>query len=140
MAFRDGVRRFQAKVANLSGDALEQCTVEVKHAIQFGSELVGAPGQPVDTGQLRNSWNHEINAERTQGIVSTPVEYAPYVEDGIGRGGPVQYGAKNGVGGSHSVKQTVANFDRIVEMVGKRLNGSAQGSDAAPPSAGEGTP
>jgi hypothetical protein len=135
--FGDSVRRFQLKAENLRGDALEQCTLEVKHAIQFGSELVGAPGQPVDTGNLRNSWQHEINPERTQGIVSTPVEYAPYVEDGIGRGGTVQYGAKNGIGGSHSVKQVTANFDRIVEAVGKRLNGSAQGPDATPRDGGD---
>lgn len=37
---------------------------------------------PVDKGQLRNSITHEV--ERTEAVVGTNTEYAPYVEIGTG--------------------------------------------------------
>jgi hypothetical protein len=84
----------------------------VQIAIQFGSELTGSPGQPVDTGNLRNAWIRENPSENVS-IVSTNVEYAQSIEDGIGPHGPLTL--RSAVGGFHSVALTVAGFDRIVD-------------------------
>ena len=37
---------------------------------------------PVDTGNLKNSWNSELENNGLTGIISNPVEYAPHVEWG----------------------------------------------------------
>ena len=37
---------------------------------------------PVDTGNLKNSWNSEFQNNGLTGIISNPVEYAPHVEWG----------------------------------------------------------
>lgn len=39
---------------------------------------------PVDTGNLRNSITHQVNAEEGEMIIGSAVEYAPYIELGTG--------------------------------------------------------
>ena len=39
---------------------------------------------PVDNGELRRSITSEVDEQNLQGIVFTPLEYAPYVEYGTG--------------------------------------------------------
>lgn len=78
-------------------------------SIVEGSELTGSPGQPVDTGALKASWQ-TIYETPTVALIATNIEYAPYVEEGINSQGPVNYR----VGGPHNVKLTVAGIDRIV--------------------------
>ena len=39
---------------------------------------------PVDNGELRRSISSTVNESQFQGIVFTPLEYAPYVEYGTG--------------------------------------------------------
>lgn len=91
-------------------------------SVQVGSVITGSPGQPVDTGRLRASWGLEFLA-RWRARIGTNVEYAPFVEDGIGRYGPVVYGAKNGIGGSHSGKITILGLPKIVIFVRARRSG-----------------
>lgn len=83
----------------------------VKESIVAGDPLTGSPGQPVDTGNLRNSWQLQFESPR-RALISTNVEYAPYIEDGP------MYGLtlRSQVGGWNSVKMTRANFDRIVDF------------------------
>lgn len=83
----------------------------MKQSIQFGSSITGSPGQPVDTGNLRNAWIRENPSENVS-IVSTNVEYAQSIEDGIGPHGPLTL--RSAVGGFHSVALTVAGFDLIM--------------------------
>lgn len=91
---------------------------EVHRSVVEGSEITGAPGQPVDTGFLRSSWildfPEEFVAEST-----TNTEYAPPIEDGVGPSGPLTL--RSAVGGWHSVKLTAAGFDRIVELEAARV-------------------
>lgn len=90
---------------------------ELARSVIDGSELTGAPGQPVGkTGRLKRSWKTARPAPDI-GEVSTDVEYAPIVEDGEMR-------LHSPVGGSHSVKLTVAGFDNIVDAVAQRVAGS----------------
>ncbi|HXG70336.1 MAG TPA: hypothetical protein VNJ04_06940 [Gemmatimonadaceae bacterium] len=95
--------------------------VEKAHeSIQTGSPITGAPGQPVDTGALRASWQVEYPAAN-EALISTNLEYAQPIEDGIGKHGPLQL--RSAVGGWHSLKMTVAGFQRIVNHVTREVAG-----------------
>lgn len=120
MTFSDDMARFQAKTeAKLQ--ALHQGVVSVVFAsIVEGSPVTGAPGQPVDTGNLRSSWINTPEAP-TVNLISTNVAYAPMIEDG----GPSRAGKpltlRSKVGGFHSVKLTRAAWQRIVDYVAQRM-------------------
>lgn len=103
-------------------------------SIKEGSPLTGAPGQPVDAGNLRNSWLFEFDdpTHPKSAVIGTAVEYAEPIEDGVGRFGPLTL--RSAVGGFHSVHETVVNFDRILEESKRRFAGGA------PPSTTAGTP
>lgn len=83
-----------------------------KGSITDGSPLTGAPGQPVQTGALKASWQLEFESP-TRALISTDKEYAEIIEDGIGPHGPITI--RSAVGGTHSVAQTIAGIDRIIE-------------------------
>lgn len=40
---------------------------------------------PVDTGNLRNSITHNVDAEKQEAYIGSAVEYAPYIEMGTGK-------------------------------------------------------
>lgn len=126
MSAADDVRREMAKVESMTRDVFVGVVLEAHRSIQSGSELTGAPGQPVDTGNLRNSWQIDFETPE-RAAIGTNVEYAEAVEDGVGPHGPVIYGAggkgRSTVGGSHGVKLTIANMDRIRDAVVRRTGG-----------------
>lgn len=76
-------------------------------SIVDGSPVTSAPGQPVDTGNLKNSFVLTINP--TVATIETNVEYAPIIEHNL-RGATV----RSTRGGFHSVKLTVNAFDKLV--------------------------
>lgn len=90
---------------------------EALRSIVEGSELTGAAGQPVDTGFLRASW--QVTFDGGSATIGSNAAYAEPIEDGTGKHGPLTLRSK--VGGFHSVKTTVANFDRIVIAVKDRI-------------------
>ena len=99
--------------------AFVRTTEAVQRSVVDGSELTGAPGQPVRTGALRASWIGEFVSE-TLWRLSTNIAYAEAIEDGktdratfnSGRGAP-----RSEVGGYHSLAHTIAGWPRIVEFV-----------------------
>lgn len=119
MSFADDVKRFAVKVEARSREVFLGVVEESTRAIVEGSEITASPGQPVDTGRLRASWQTVFEGP-DRAIIGTNVEYAQAVEDAVGPHGAVTYG-KSGIGGSHSVKQLVANFDRVVSVVASRV-------------------
>lgn len=137
-AFRDGLRQYSAKVEAQTADIFQGIGEEVLRSIQSGSELTGAPGQPVDTGFLWTSWQRWYDSPTAQ-TVATNVGYAPVIEDssrasydpeGIPRpkelpsaGGGSQH-IKSTVGGNHSVALTIAGLPRIVDAVTARVVGN----------------
>jgi hypothetical protein len=125
MGFRDEwARDVNAVMADASA-VLDISAQLALQSIQFGSPLTAAPGQPVDKGNLRNSWQDE-RVSPTEHIVSTPIVYADNIEDGISsHGTPMTL--RSAVGGFHSVALTVSNFDRIVDAAVEAV-GSAGGS------------
>lgn len=113
MSFQDDLRRFSSKLETKTQDVFVGVVEEATRSIVEGSELTGAPGQPVDTGNLRASWHTSFEGP-TQALIATNVEYAPIIEDNI-------RGARFKNHGPHSVKLTIAGMSRIVESVARRV-------------------
>lgn len=95
-----------------------------KESVVTGSAVTGAPGQPVDTGNLRASWQQSF-PEDWLGRISTNVEYAPAIEEGQqepyelpdGRTvTPQPMTLRSAVGGFHSVKLTRAGWQAIADQ------------------------
>lgn len=141
MSFADDIRRFVIKVqAKTPAIALSVATKA--HASIKGDgtasphPITGAPGQPVSTGFLRNSWI--LTPGRAEHTISSNVAYAPVIEyndrnayDKRGRTtdafgvtggniGPAQFveggstrAPKSVVGGHGSVRATIAAKDAL---------------------------
>lgn len=129
MTFRDDVAAFRRRMEQRTRAVHLAVTQRAFESIVNGSPLTGAPGQPVDTGNLRTSWQQLIDGPYRSRIVTNAV-YAPDIEDGVRRGevrgvgegdalDPVKapdtpLTLRSQVGGFHSVKLTRANFGRLV--------------------------
>lgn len=114
MSFESDIDRFVVKLEGRAQTMVPEIGLAVHESIQTGSPITGAPGQPVDTGNLRASWQFRLVSPEVAEI-TTNVEYAPAIEAGIGPHGPMT--VRSEVGGFHSVAMTVANFDRLVDHV-----------------------
>ncbi len=121
MSFGDDVRRFiqrveqrQRAVHNAVCDAAFVSIVE-------GSPVTGAPGQPVDTGNLKNSWQNIITGPLEREIV-TNVVYAPDIEEGTRNGRNMTL--RSQVGGFRSVALTRAGWQRLVTQVTAQVVGN----------------
>lgn len=121
--FADQMRAFSLKVETKSAAVFANVVSATQGSITDGSPVTGAPGQPVDTGNLKASWHTDFESP-SSALISTNVEYAQYIEDGVvavgSRRGNVTGGTlqrltlRSAVGGFHSVAQTVAGFPAIV--------------------------
>ena len=89
-------------------------------SITHGSATTGAPGQPVQTGNLINSWKI-IRFSPFQTQISTSVVYAPGIEDGESGGVGTSLQLRSEVGGFHSVKMTRAGFQDLVNEVVRQV-------------------
>ncbi len=121
MAFADDVRRFAVKVEAKSKAHFVNTVHAVHQSIQDGSPITGAPGQPVQTGNLRGSWQVDFESPASA-IVASSKEVAPYnqaIEDGVGPHGPLTL--RSTVGGFHSVAKTINGFDRLVAAEAAKL-------------------
>lgn len=116
--FRDQLHAFTAKLGHLEQAVFQGVILEAQRSIVDGSELTGAPGQPVDTGTLKGSWQSWLEGDDTA-IIATDVTYAPYIEDGGNSRGA--FTLRSAVGGFHSVSLTTSNIDRIVAAVTERV-------------------
>lgn len=108
MSFRDDLARFNKRIRVANNDVFINTASHAHESIVNGSAATGAPGQPVDTGRLRASWQLHFESP-TKAVISTNVEYAEAVEDNLRN---VKF--KNH--GPHSVKLTVAGLQRIVDV------------------------
>lgn len=82
-------------------------------SIVWGSPLTGAPGQPVDTGDLKRSWQLTF-PEQWRARSASGIEYAPKIEYGVGPHGKLTL--RSSVGGFHSRDLTRAGFGRLVDQ------------------------
>jgi len=112
MSFTGDVRSFGLAVTARNQRVFVNTAAAVKDSITDGSSLTGSPGQPVQTGHLKASWQLTFQSQQ-EALISTNTVYALQIEDGISwRGTPLTL--RSAVGGFHSVKLTVLNFDRLV--------------------------
>lgn len=108
MSFASEVAAFAAKAKAREQALFVNVASAVKGSIVDGSAVTGAPGQPVDTGNLKDSWQLTFDDPNTA-VISTGVVYAPVIEDNL-RGATL----RSRVGGFHSVRLTVGGFERLV--------------------------
>lgn len=116
MSFADDLNAFFAKTRYKTQTAFVNSANAVKESVVHGSAVTGAPGQPVDTGNLKASWQLTFDSP-TEALVSTNVEYAPIIEYNV-RGATL----RSKVGGFHSVALTVAGFEKLVEAEVRKVN------------------
>lgn len=90
-------------------------------SIRFGSDVTGAPGQPVDTGALLRSWKLRRGAGR-KAIMESDIYHAPIIEDNR-RGARL----RSKVGGFHSVRLTRMGWNRIVQFELRKIKGGGSG-------------
>jgi hypothetical protein len=127
VTFAADLQRFQVLVAKRNAELMLNLVPALHKSITEGSSLTGAPGQPVDTGFLRASWQYEFAPDLLTATIGTNVAYAPVIEYGTRskfdpkgeRGdrknpdGSTRRAIKSTVGGIGSVRMTVANADRV---------------------------
>ena len=112
MTFTTDLEAFTAKV-NKRAKAIHQVNIEeVERSVKWGSAITGAPGQPVQSGKLRGSWQPKFLGPLLWEI-GTPTIYAPVIEEGQGQFGALTQ--RSSVGGFHSVKLTRAGWQKIVD-------------------------
>lgn len=114
MSFSQELKRFASKVAARNVRIFLTTVTEAHSSIVNGSSTTGAPGQPVDTGYLKGSWQTTFESP-TEATIATNVVYAPQIEDGTRDGRALTLRSR--VGGFHSVKLTIAGLHRIIKTV-----------------------
>jgi len=114
MSFTAQLKAFSDKFERKGRDFFIGVTEEVQRSVVEGSEITGAPGQPVQTGNLKNSWTPTLlDVFRWRTV--TNVAYAPTIEDLVG------ITIRSPVGGGHSVKTTRVGWQNIVDHVARRV-------------------
>lgn len=77
----EGLPELRATLANVAAAEISKAKREIKRSAL--NVVNGAKRRaPVDTGRLRNSLTHEIDADGLDARIGTNVEYAPHVEFG----------------------------------------------------------
>ena len=126
--FSKALRQFTRTSEQRMKDCATFAFQEVTKSVVRGSELTGAPGQPVALvrgGTLRSSWVTSSPEPHVREL-TTNVEYAVWIEDGgndLGFYNPARGDPRSEVGGYHSVKLTEAAWPEIVEMARKKAQG-----------------
>ncbi len=118
MSFGDDLRIFAAKVHTNNQAVFVNTCAAAKDSITDGSPTTGAPGQLVDTGNLKASWQLEFESA-SSALISTNVEYAQQMEEGTRDGRALVQ--RSQVGGFHSVALTVAGLDKIVALEAEKV-------------------
>lgn len=119
MTFSEELNRFSRKLPPMAHDVFVNVASAVKQSITDGSAVTGAPGQPVQTGNLKASWQLTFESP-TEALIATNVEYAPAIEEGIARGGKPMH-LRSQVGGFHSVALSAAGLQRICDDEARKL-------------------
>lgn len=124
MSFASDLKSFVVRTESRLPEVVAATGVLALESIKVGSPITGAPGQPVDTGALRNSWQLEMESP-LRALVSTNIEYAPAIEEGIGPHGAMTL--RSAVGGFHSRSKTIAGGQRLVDEAVRRVTGGTPG-------------
>lgn len=113
MSWEADVEQFIQNAGARTKKAFAGVAGAMHESIVDGSHITGAPGQPVDTGNLRTSFQLRFPAPMVAESL-TNVGYAEDIEE-------LDTPLKSKVGGHHSVKLTRVNFLRLVRHVVEKL-------------------
>lgn len=80
----EGLPRLRAALLALTNEGRRVAQREVKRAA-LAVEGGAKERCPVDTGRLRSSITHQVDADGLSAVVGTNVDYAPHVEFGTSR-------------------------------------------------------
>ena len=83
---------YSIKVKGAMEDAIVQFLEEAASEIQSHA----ARNTPVDTGQLKGSWDHVIDASQLKATIGSPLENAIWTELGTGEYADAGHGRKGG--------------------------------------------
>lgn len=83
MTFSNDLKVFADKVVDRQRRIFVGTVSDVHSSVTDGSAVTGAPGQPVDTGFLKGSWQPSF-PEQWVGEVATNAAYAEAIEEGQG--------------------------------------------------------
>jgi len=136
--FGKRVKNWTLEIERGMNDLHVNASEKVRDSVVWGSDLTGAPGQPVDTSFLRNTWVDGFKfVQKLHARLSTICAYAKAIEDDnpgaynpAGADQPPEYAAKrkkrqpgqrSEVGGAHSVKMTVAGWKNIVRAAKREV-------------------
>ena len=117
--FARDLAMFGASIQTRADEIFERVVELSYESIANGSNITGAPGQPIDTGDLRSSFQVKRPRPRYASIV-TKKAYAPVIEAGERKGKPIVL--RSQVGGFHSVKLTIAGMERIVRVAAEETS------------------
>ncbi len=120
MAWAADLARFDAKIRTRQKRVFFATANAMHRSIVFGSAETGSPGQPVDQGDLKNSWHAEHLAEFLF-ATSTPMIYAPAIEEGRSLVTGKRLTLRSSTGGFHSVLRTKDQFQKLVNAAVKKL-------------------
>lgn len=119
-SFRAGLRDFGVKVQAETLEILAEFVTLTHESVVAGSALTGSPGQPVDTGNLRRSWQIGWQGP-AQATITTNLPYALSIEDGVSYAhGGTPMTLRSPTGGFHSVKTTTANSRALLDEAKRR--------------------
>lgn len=126
MGFLDDCRQFGRDVDTADAEGTEAFAAAAFESIVHGSGATGAPGQPVARvhgGKLRDSWVRE-QPSAIEHSISTDLDYAPDLEEGVGPNGQINLNGPTG--GFHSLALTEQNADRLLEPAIERAAAAKQ--------------
>ena len=118
MTFQGDIARFSSKVYRRQVVIFLDVANAILRSIKEGDPITGSPGQPVQSSDLKNSWQ-PFHMEPFLSQISTPMEYARPIEEGMSRGKKMTL--RSEVGGFHSVKITRVGFQKLVNEVVRKV-------------------
>lgn len=114
MSFAADMKREVARIKRIHVAVVEGVEAEAFRSIVEGSEITGAPGQPVASGDLKRSWKMEQETPNRV-LIATDKFYAPWIEEGV------NMTLRSTEGGFHSVALTTAGMQRIADHVAAQV-------------------
>lgn len=115
MSFADDITRFNRKVEGLVDEVFVNSANAAHASIKYGSPVTGAPGQPVASGETRDSWGEGPEfPSRDVAVIATADPNARRVEDGL------EHYRNHG---PHSLALTIVGFPQLVSAEVRKLTG-----------------
>lgn len=110
--FARGLRRFGDLMIERETRLYRAAVDHVERSIKDGSAVTGAPGQPIQSGNLYRAWHRAGSLGAQNVAIVCDVIMAPYAGKIEHRTGGITI--RSSVGGAHSIKITRLNFPLII--------------------------